>query len=394
MSRARAGERALAGGKTFSVHISPPSSLDIAFHARDAREPRCGAALAFGNFENSLEARALASTKLDFSRERAWVRANARERAVKVYLKQNSRPRRSRHPSSRVGTGAKNRTNPTTSMRLAGTTTEEVSSTSTRVLKEEEERVISELFESTRHATTEGISSLDRILKLELEDADRALSDALESSGSAMASLSAYVSEVERSIEDVNAWSTVFETKLVNMRRNIEIIKGRDDKRDVSNENKRALAAAVRGLLGELELPVGVERAVREHSLDDERGILTIYDALRRLLDFKRKLRYVERDVSTSHAETNSVSRRDGLPVGIATMRVTLEAREQVDVIAMHAFERVFERLRAITEVRIVLLVGINLLIFLTGMGAMGDAKKRDERREHVGSNTQVRCMT
>ena len=176
-------------------------------------------------------------------------------------------------------------------MRLAGTTTEEVSSTSTRVLKEEEERVIGELFESTRHATTEGISSLDRILKLELEDADRALSDALESSGSAMASLSAYVSEVERSMEDVNAWSTVFETKLVNMRRNIEIIQGRDDKRDVSNENKRALAAAVRGLLGELELPVGVERAVREHSLDDERGILTIYDALRRLLDFKRKLR-------------------------------------------------------------------------------------------------------
>ena len=99
-------------------------------------------------------------------------------------------------------------------MRLAGTTTEEVSSTSTRVLKEEEERVIGELFESTRHATTEGISSLDRILKLELEDADRALSDALESSGSVMASLSAYVSEVERSMEDVNAWSTVFETKL------------------------------------------------------------------------------------------------------------------------------------------------------------------------------------
>ena len=131
-------------------------------------------------------------------------------------------------------------------MRLAGTTTEEVSSTSTRVLKEEEERVIGELFESTRHATTEGISSLDRILKLELEDADRALSDALESSGSVVASLSAYVSEVERSMEDVNAWSTVFETKLVNMRRNIEIIKGRDDKRDVSNENKRALAAAVR----------------------------------------------------------------------------------------------------------------------------------------------------
>ena len=279
-------------------------------------------------------------------------------------------------------------------MRLAGTTTEEVSSTSTRVLKEEEERVIGELFESTRHATTEGISSLDRILKLELEDADRALSDALESSGSVMASLSAYVSEVERSMEDVNAWSTVFETKLVNMRRNIEIIKGRDDKRDVSNENKRALAAAARGLLGELELPVGVERAVREHSLDDERGILTIYDALRRLLDFKRKLRYAVRDVSTLHAETNSVSRRDGLPAGIATMRVTVEAREQVEVIAMHAFERVFERLRAIAEVCIVLLVGINLLIFLAGMGAMVDAKKSDERREHVGSNTKVRCMT
>ena len=100
------------------------------------------------------------------------------------------------------------------------------------------------------------------------------------------------------------------------------------------------------------------------------------------------------RDVSTLHAETNSVSRRDGLPAGIATMRVTVEAREQVEVIAMHAFERVFERLRAIAEVCIVLLVGINLLIFLAGMGAMVDAKKSDERREHVGSNTKVRCMT
>jgi hypothetical protein len=74
VSRARAGERALAGGKTFSVHVSPPSSRDIAFHARVTRVSR-------------VVARALASTKLDFSRERAWVRANARERAEKVYLK-------------------------------------------------------------------------------------------------------------------------------------------------------------------------------------------------------------------------------------------------------------------------------------------------------------------
>jgi hypothetical protein len=176
-------------------------------------------------------------------------------------------------------------------MRLTGPTTDGASSTSTCVFKEEEERVVGELFEITRYTTTEGISGLDRVLKLELEDAERALSEALESSGSAMASLSAYVCEVERSMEDVNAWSTVFETKMQNMHRNIEIVKGRDDKRDVSVDNKRALVTAVRDLLDKLELPVGVEPAIQEHSLDNERGISNMYDALSRLLEFKTKLR-------------------------------------------------------------------------------------------------------
>ena len=117
---ARQGGGARTGGRkdVFRPRLASVVARHRVSRARDAREPRCGAALAFRNFENSLEARALASTKLDFSRERAWVRANARERADKVYLKQNSRPRRSRHPSSRVGTGAKNRTNPTTSSRI------------------------------------------------------------------------------------------------------------------------------------------------------------------------------------------------------------------------------------------------------------------------------------
>lgn len=52
--------------------------------------------------------------------------------------------------------------------------------------------------------------------------------------------------------------------------------------------------------------------------------------------------------------ETNSVSHRDSLPVGVATMRVVLEVYKNIDEIAVHAFERVLERLRVITEVRIV----------------------------------------
>lgn len=130
--------------------------------------------------------------------------------------------------------------------------------------------MIGELFESICYVMMEGILSLDRILKFEFEDVDRVFFDALELSGSVMVLLFVYVFEVECLMEDVNVWFMVFEIKLVNMCRNIEIIKGRDDKRDVFNENKRAFVVVVRGLFGELELFVGVECVVCEYLFDDE----------------------------------------------------------------------------------------------------------------------------
>ena len=68
-----------------------------------------------------------------------------------------------------------------------------------------------------------------------------------------MASLNEYVSVVENSTEDINVWSTVFETKLVNIRKNIDVIKRRDDVIKLLGDNERALTGELLDALQKLE---------------------------------------------------------------------------------------------------------------------------------------------
>lgn len=223
-----------------------------------------------------------------------------------------------------------------------------------RVLSEEEERDIGDLFESTRRTTNEGITSLDRVLRRELEDTERLLAAAVEPTGSVLASLSEYVIEVERSMEDVNAWSAVFETKLMNMHRNLAVIKGREDQLEVSTSNRRAVAELVQQLLRELELPIGVEDAIRGSSLDDEKGISELCRGLNRLAEFKARLRCVL-ECCTVRTEwlTHHFANRDSLPKGVSEMRIVREALQHADEVLDCAFSRVYERFEAITEVRV-----------------------------------------
>jgi hypothetical protein len=109
-----------------------------------------------------------------------------------------------------------------------------------------------------------------------------------------MASLSEYVSEVERSLEDVNAWSTVFETKLMNMRGNIEIIKNRSDEIEATATNKGRLVVAVRSLLQQLTLPINAVDVLEHSQIDAEEEIFAVCVAAKELLTFQNKLRYVE----------------------------------------------------------------------------------------------------
>lgn len=173
-------------------------------------------------------------------------------------------------------------------------TTENVvpsSSSSIRVLTEQEERDIGELFERTQNLSTKGIASMDRILRRELEDTDHLLATALESSGSALALLSECVSEVEHSMVDINAWSAVFETNLLNMRTNLATIKGQDKQLQVSAANKRSLADALEELLQKLEIPVNVENVLLDHPFEDDKSVLKFCDALEGLEGFRSRLR-------------------------------------------------------------------------------------------------------
>lgn len=165
------------------------------------------------------------------------------------------------------------------------------SSSSIRVLTEQEERDIGELFERTQNLSTKGIASMDRILRRELEDTDHLLATALESSGSALALLSECVSEVEHSMVDINAWSAVFETNLLNMRTNLATIKGQDKQLQVSAANKRSLADALEELLQKLEIPVNVENVLLEHPFEDDKSVLKFCDALEGLEGFRSRLR-------------------------------------------------------------------------------------------------------
>ena len=163
-----------------------------------------------------------------------------------------------------------------------------------RVLTDEEELEISELFKNIRGSSTEGITSLARALTSELKVVDEAILNALETTGSTMVSLSEYVSEVERSLEDINAWSTVFETKLMNMRGNIEIIKNRSDEIEATATNKGRLVVALRSLLQELKLPIDAVNTLEHGQIDDEVGIVEVCSAAKELLTFEDKLRYVQ----------------------------------------------------------------------------------------------------
>ena len=110
-----------------------------------------------------------------------------------------------------------------------------------------------ELFEGLHNITIPGITSLDRVLWSELKDTEKLLSRALEKSGGTVASLNEYVSVVENSTEDINVWSTVFETKLVNIRKNIDVIKRRDDVIKLLGDNERALTGELLDALQKLE---------------------------------------------------------------------------------------------------------------------------------------------
>ena len=123
----------------------------------------------------------------------------------------------------------------------------------TRIFTDEEEREINELFEGLHNITIPGITSLDRVLWSELKDTEKLLSRALEKSGGTVASLNEYVSVVESSTEDINVWSTVFETKLVNIRKNIDVIKRRDDVIKLLGDNERALTGELLDALQKLE---------------------------------------------------------------------------------------------------------------------------------------------
>ena len=123
----------------------------------------------------------------------------------------------------------------------------------TRIFTDEEEREINELFEGLHNITIPGITSLDRVLWSELKDTEKLLSRALEKSGGTVASLNEYVSVVENSTEDINVWSTVFETKLVNIRKNIDVIKRRDDVIKLLGDNERTLTGELLDALQKLE---------------------------------------------------------------------------------------------------------------------------------------------
>ncbi len=123
----------------------------------------------------------------------------------------------------------------------------------TRKFTDEEEREINELFEGLHNITIPGITSLDRVLWSELKDTEKLLSHALEKSGGTVASLNEYVSVVENSTEDINVWSTVFETKLVNIRKNIDVIKRRDDVIKLLGDNERTLTGELLDALQKLE---------------------------------------------------------------------------------------------------------------------------------------------
>lgn len=159
------------------------------------------------------------------------------------------------------------------------------------LLTTEEELEILDLYRTSEGSSMTSLSSLDRALTLELRDTDRLLSHALEDAGSASASLSEYLSEVERALQDIDAWSTVFDTKLINMRRNIDIIKARNDALGVTALNKQRVLASIRQLLLSLEFPTEVEKRLQTHSLEGERAVDVMMSDFRSLFKYQSDLR-------------------------------------------------------------------------------------------------------
>lgn len=159
------------------------------------------------------------------------------------------------------------------------------------LLTTEEELEILDLYRTSEGSSMTSLSSLDRALTLELRDTDRLLSHALEDAGSVSASLSEYLSEVERALQDIDAWSTVFDTKLINMRRNIDIIKSRNDVLGVTTLNKQRVLASIRQLLLSLEFPTELEKRLQTHSLKGERAVDVMMSDFRSLFKYQSDLR-------------------------------------------------------------------------------------------------------
>ncbi len=174
------------------------------------------------------------------------------------------------------------------------------------LLTTEEELEILDLYLRSEGSSMTSLSSLDRALTLELRDTDSLLSHALEDAGSTSASLLEYLSEVERALQDIDAWSTVFDTKLINMRRNIDIIKARNDALGITALNKQRVLASVRQLLLSLEFPTEVEKRLKTLSLEGERAVNVMMSDFRLLFKYQSDLRYGE--LIKSKASTGGVS--------------------------------------------------------------------------------------
>jgi len=159
------------------------------------------------------------------------------------------------------------------------------------LLTTEEELEILDLYLRSEGSSMTSLSSLDRALTLELRDTDSLLSHALEDAGSTSASLLEYLSEVERALQDIDAWSTVFDTKLINMRRNIDIIKARNDALGITALNKQRVLASVRQLLLSLEFPTEVEKRLKTLSLEGERAVNVMMSDFRLLFKYQSDLR-------------------------------------------------------------------------------------------------------
>ena len=75
------------------------------------------------------------------------------------------------------------------------------------------------------------------------------------------------------------------------MRRNIDIIKARNDALAVTALNKQRVLASIRQLLLSLEFPTEVEKRLQTHSLEGERAVDVMMSDFRSLFKYQSDLR-------------------------------------------------------------------------------------------------------